>query len=352
MSFDTRELTAAPNFAGDSPGYPGNLRSYWHPIALANEVVDEPKRFMLLDEAVVLYRVDGEVVAFKDLCIHRGTALSLGSRTPDGNLQCAYHGWEYDKSGACVRIPAKADGTPIPGKARAIKYDVEERYGVVWVALEKPLYPLPPFPNNEYEDPDWLTFFLFSQTWDTSAGRIMENFGDWAHVPFVHDGVLGSVERPRPEKDPTEIWERETEFGYSLGYSYEQIDTSKIYGEGGKISIRREYVVNIPFWSHLYKINPDGQVSLFSLVVAPITPKRSTLYLWMSRNHSKEEPEDTFRSHSELVFQQDKRIVESQRPEEIPIELKEELHIKVPDAFSVEYRRVLQRIAEISPFLP
>jgi vanillate O-demethylase monooxygenase subunit len=45
------------------------------------------------------------------------------------------------------------------------------------------------------------------------------------------------------------------------------------------------------------------------------------------------------------VFAQDRRIVETQLPEQIPVDLKRELHVKVPDAFSVEYRRLFARLA-------
>ena len=38
---------------------------------------------------------------------------------------------------------------------------------------------------------------------------------------------------------------------------------------------------------------------------------------------------------------QDQVIVESQRPEEIPTDLREELHLKVPDASGIAYRRLL-----------
>ena len=56
---------------------------------------------------------------FNDVCIHRGAALSLGS-VQDGRLTCAYHGWQYDYEGRCVRIPALVPGQAVPGKARAI----------------------------------------------------------------------------------------------------------------------------------------------------------------------------------------------------------------------------------------
>ena len=99
------------------------LRQYWHPVATSAELGDQPLGVRLLDEAVVLYRAGDRVIAFKDLCIHRGTALSRG--WVDGEtLVCAYHGWSYAPDGVCVRIPALDPGPPIPLKARTPVYRV------------------------------------------------------------------------------------------------------------------------------------------------------------------------------------------------------------------------------------
>ncbi len=46
--------------------------------------------------------------AFLDRCPHRLAALSEG-RVEDNKLQCAYHGYEFASSGACVRVPHAAD---------------------------------------------------------------------------------------------------------------------------------------------------------------------------------------------------------------------------------------------------
>jgi len=70
---------------------------------------------MMLGEPIVAFRDEQGVAAFKDLCIHRGTALSLGYIT-DGHLTWLYHGWEYDRSGACVHIPSLPEGSSIPGR--------------------------------------------------------------------------------------------------------------------------------------------------------------------------------------------------------------------------------------------
>jgi phenylpropionate dioxygenase-like ring-hydroxylating dioxygenase large terminal subunit len=338
-----RLTVSEAEFVSDSPDYPGDLTPYWHPIARAEEVTREPTRALLLGRSVVLFRDGRGVVAFRDLCIHRGTRLSLGRITAEGNLQCPYHGWEYDRTGQCVRIPARDPGSPIPRSACALAYRVQEAYGLVWLCLGEPPHPVPPFPGGEYNDSNWHTFFAFTEDWATSAGRVLENFCDWTHIPFVHDGVLGSHDLPRVT--PSNVVEQEDEHGFAIKYSYEQIDQSELYGAGGTLSIRREFVVYLPFMAHLYKITPTGEATLLSLALCPHGPRETTLYLWISRNHDFDRPDDEYRQLSRDVFAQDRRVVETQRPEQIPIDLRRELHIKVPDAFSVEYRRLFARLA-------
>ena len=55
------------------------LRHYWHPVAQAIAVLDRPVPVTLLGTRLVLARLDGRIACFRDLCIHRGTPLSLGS---------------------------------------------------------------------------------------------------------------------------------------------------------------------------------------------------------------------------------------------------------------------------------
>ena len=86
----------------------------------------------------------------QDLCIHRGTALSLGS-LEDDCLACAYHAWHYDAEGACVKIPQQADAR-IPPKARIPCYRALECYGIIWVALRDPIFPLPELPELEDDE--------------------------------------------------------------------------------------------------------------------------------------------------------------------------------------------------------
>jgi phenylpropionate dioxygenase-like ring-hydroxylating dioxygenase large terminal subunit len=119
------------------------LRACWHPVAYATEVGAAPRATTLLDEPLVLWRDrSGVVRAFRDVCVHRGTALSLG-RVEGDEIVCAYHGWRYRGDGACTAIPQLAEPTRAPARARAVAYPVTERHGIVWVALEPPRWPIP-----------------------------------------------------------------------------------------------------------------------------------------------------------------------------------------------------------------
>ena len=91
------------------------LAQYWHPVAYAHEVTDKPVPLTLLGEKIIVCRLGNEVQAFADLCVHRGTPLSLGWIEGE-EIICAYHGWSYNREGECTRIPSIPPEHPIPKK--------------------------------------------------------------------------------------------------------------------------------------------------------------------------------------------------------------------------------------------
>ena len=54
---------------------------------------------------LVLFRSLGRAGALVDRCPHRNVPLSLGRVLPDGRLECAYHGWQFDTAGNCIDMP-------------------------------------------------------------------------------------------------------------------------------------------------------------------------------------------------------------------------------------------------------
>lgn len=322
------------------------LKSYWHPIATSAEVVDQPRAFKLLDEPVTAFRDERGVAAFKDLCIHRGTALSLG-HVSQGRLTCAYHGWQFDRDGACVMIPSLPSGSTIPKKARAVSYRVTEAYGLVWVALADPVAPLPSWPGKEWGDPSWRIVNAFHFQWQTSAGRAVENFMDISHFPFVHTGLLGHPARAVVE--PFDL--RRTEHG--ITFHIDAVEPNEVH-HAAEETVRREYSLYAPFTIHVKKsVASSPQQTIVTMIAAPTTTRSTDVYVCIGRNYDRDPANDAqFAAFTGEVMAQDQRIVESQRPEEIPVSLREELHLKVPDASGVAYRRLLGEIDDIAPYLP
>jgi phenylpropionate dioxygenase-like ring-hydroxylating dioxygenase large terminal subunit len=305
-------------------------------------VVEQPRQFTLLGEKVVAFRDRDGVAAFKDLCIHRGTALSLGTIN-DGRLTCAYHGWEYDRSGACVRIPALPPGSSIPRKARAITYRAAERYGLVWVALAEPITDVPGWPHEVWSDPTYEVIMTGRALVRTSAGRVIENAMDFSHFNFVHRGYTELADGPIIKTYQISS----TDFG--LQYEYDD-----------SLIIRR-YLLYVPFTLHDTKIQRNGDTSVLTFIASPVQEDLTEVYRFTARNHrgavgvkgkGQERDREAIIQASNVVFEQDRRIIESQRPELIPTDLKDELHLKVPDASGIAYRRLLSAIALSEPFMP
>jgi len=161
-------------------------------VARPAEVTAQPRKFLLLGEPWVLYRVDGSIVAFADRCPHRRTPLSIGA-CEAGVLRCAYHGWRFDSSGACIEIPALGAGATLPPAARlSPAAGVVEAHGMVFLAPEDPIAPLGSIP--EAEDPSFEAGELPTLVARASAGLLADNFLDVAHFPFVHAGTFGAEE--------------------------------------------------------------------------------------------------------------------------------------------------------------
>jgi vanillate O-demethylase monooxygenase subunit len=314
------------------------LRHYWHPVVGSDEVGERPLGVRLLDEPVVLYRVKDRVVALKDLCIHRGTPLSRGW-LDDGILVCAYHGWSFAPDGSCVRIPALDPAQPIPRKARVTAYRVAERYGLVWICLAEPRAPLPDFP--ELEDPSLRTVPLYPPgdpggLWKASAARMIENFIDSSHFAWVHTDTFGRRDMPHvPSVDVKRV-------GNELAW---ELDIPVPSGDVMWGLSRHRYRFVFPFNAQLTRVMPDGKRLVVSLTVTPISVKSIRRHVFMSRDYALDKSDEDLRAFIRPATEQDRAVVESQRPEELPVDLAEELHIKGPDTPSVEFRRMLAELA-------
>ena len=108
------------------------LRRFWYAVMPMGALAEGPRPVTLLGERLAVFRDgDGRPAALQDRCCHRSAQLSRG-HVDGGALQCGYHGWTFDRTGRCVRIPQARDpGRPINFSVPAFR--CAERYGYVWV---------------------------------------------------------------------------------------------------------------------------------------------------------------------------------------------------------------------------
>ena len=334
------------------------MRHFFHPVAYASDVKDAPLAASLQDEQLVVVRMGGEVRCFRDLCVHRGTALSLGA-VEDDELRCAYHGWTYGPDGVCTKIPSRF-GSNIPSRAKLTRFLCEERHGLIWVCLaDEARFPIPDFP--QYEDPEYRSVEVELYDWHCSAHRRIENYVDFSHFAWVHDGILG--DRNQPEVPDHDVWREGREIRFGEGFFHEphdepdtdavprSRDRQGLPDRTGTVLADKSYRLSMPLTVLLDQRLPGDRHYVLFFTASPMGRESTRSFTMMSRSHETQPSADEkFLSFNELVVGQDKPIVESQRPEQLPFDLSAELHIRGVDKVSIEYRRWLVELTnELEP---
>ena len=316
------------------------LAQYWHPVAFAEAVTTAPTAATLLGERVVVWRDSaGHAHALQDRCVHRGTALSLG-KVEDNEIVCPYHGWRYGADGRCVHIPQLADPARVPERARITAFRCQERYGLVWVALDEPRAPIPEVP--ELDDASWRTVRTGPFAWNADASRQLENFTDFGHFAFVHEGLLGD-----PRKAVVAPYDVEID-GNIVRYAYQRPDEPNTDGlavfaaEGKKQPIREtRYAIHLPFTivEHIGWGGEDGMVYFF--VSQPVDREHCIGFCLVARNYNFDQSDEVMKAFERTIFSQDQRIIESQQPRGIPFESDHELHLAF-DKVAIAYREAMR----------
>jgi phthalate 4,5-dioxygenase len=186
------------------PGTPmGNLlRRYWLPALLSEEVGEAdgaPVRVRLLGEDLIAFRdTAGRVGLVAAFCPHRRAPMFFG-RNEEHGLRCVYHGWKFDRGGACVDMPSEPPDSLFKTKVTIDAYPTWEGGGVVWAYLGPPEHrPAPPdfelvrapathrYTTKTYEDCNYLQ--ALEGGLDSSHATIMHNrnIGD---LSFLNDYV-------------------------------------------------------------------------------------------------------------------------------------------------------------------
>ena len=205
------------------------MRDFWYAVALSSSVSDAPVSVRLLASDYVLWRdAAGVVTAAPDRCPHRESPLSPGV-VRNGCLECPYHGWQFGSAGRCVAIPSSGDEAPIPSRANLATIHCEERYGLVWICPGTPRAGIPAVSHDSIASYRRINTPI--ECWNVSAARMVDNFCDVSHFPFVHTGTFGDKQETRVEHVDLD----ELDDGY-FGYAYEVevANTGEAHGASGQ----------------------------------------------------------------------------------------------------------------------
>jgi phenylpropionate dioxygenase-like ring-hydroxylating dioxygenase large terminal subunit len=214
---------------------------------------------------------------------------------------------------------------------------VREKYGCLWTTLGTPKDEI--FDIEEAADTKRRFVPCGWVKMRASGLRVVENFLDMAHFPFVHADILGS--EPHTEvlhytteirRDVDEVWATNCKFFQP------QMTATRPEGEFAQLVYR----VPAPFIVMLYRTVPDtdGMQDAIALFIQPMKEGlcRAQPVMYLTDQNS---------SHTELlrfeqvIFLQDRIIVENQRPLLLPMEARAEIPTRA-DGSSIAYRRWLK----------
>jgi phenylpropionate dioxygenase-like ring-hydroxylating dioxygenase large terminal subunit len=234
-----------------------------------------------------------------------------------------------------IEIVVGAEGVREAATGRPLK--VLHAYRYLWASLGEPG---PLFALAEAGEPDRRVVECGAVRVRASALRVIENFLDMAHFPFVHTNILGA--EPQTEvggykceirSDVDEVW--------ATGCRFHQPQAALSARQG--VDVEYRYRVMTPFTTLLYKTCP-AEPSRFDVICLFVQPLTETL----SRAHplmfliDDESPTAELIQFQQHIFVQDRIILENQRPILLPLAPGAEIPTRA-DASSVAYRRWLKQ---------
>jgi vanillate O-demethylase monooxygenase subunit len=209
---------------------------------------------------------------------------------------------------------------------------VAERAGLVWVCLVGPAdetTPVPPL--GEERDARWRHHQGAPLDWACQAARHTENFCDLGHFSILHTRSFGNPDRSEVDHHQVEV------DGQVLRFSYRYPGRDYLDPGRGAVVMDLTYEVHLPFTVVLRDINGPG--SLIFTAAMPVTPTASRIF-WSSWRVDQDLDGPAVEAAEVAILEEDRLIVEGQRPRRLPLDRGAELHLGF-DRFALHYRQAL-----------
>lgn len=211
-----------------------------------------------------------------------------------------------------------------------------ERFGFLWACLGTPEREIVAIPEADEADRHVVSGGSIGVR--VSGLRAVENFLDMGHFPFVHTGWLG--EEPHTEVQPYKV--QLTEGDEVLATECRFFQPAASPTASGGMMVDYVYKVVRPYTVALYKSNPiqTDRLDVIYLFVQPVDEENCVAHPLLCYLKDGIDAAGV-RAFMQLIFGQDKPILENQYPKRLPLDPRAETPIRA-DAVSVYYRRWLR----------
>lgn len=171
---------------------------FWYPVGKKDMFrVEKPENIRFMNVPYVAYKKNSsQLIVHTDVCPHMGASFSKGGWVNENhNLQCPYHGFEFDE-GRFVSIPSSKKECVSINSHRGLPLlpvlEKNDYYYVFPRELEQTILSAPYFPP-EHDDPDF-TAVSGHRLLDCPIDGLVENLLDMLHISYVHS--FGNIDIP------------------------------------------------------------------------------------------------------------------------------------------------------------
>ena len=213
------------------------------------------------------------------------------------------------------------------------------KYGLVWTSLFGRDEQAANFPVlDTWEDAEHQSILPPSVDIAGSSGRQLEGFIDVAHFAWVHHQAFADRDNPVVPKYHTERTDYGLKSIYISNVSNYPHGMQHLAPEG--FLWTREFEVYPPFAATLTIYFPNDGILKILNACCPVSAHQTRLFVPLTRNFDTTGDLQAVYDFNAQIFAEDQDMVESQKPEELPLDLSMEAHFEA-DRSSALYRRIL-----------
>lgn len=316
----------------------------WYGVLDSKEVKkNKPFFAKRLNKNLVFWRDENNnICCIEDKCCHRGASLSSG-KVCGNNVACPFHGFQFNKNGKVVMIPANGKNTQVDERFFVESYEVRELYGLIWLWYgdkdkinDKIMFP------EDLKDKKF-SYSVIKDEWNNHYTRCIENQLDVVHLSFVHYNTIGKGNKTVVNGPLVE---------------FEEDNILKFYvnnvTDNGQKALKLSEMKKEDFNYFLYFYFPNSwqnyifdKMRIFG-VFAPVDDENTIVYIRFYQKIVnipliKSIMNFIGRKYSNVILKQDKNVVKTQPSTESYLGMKEEKLIP-GDMPIIVYRRIRYKL--------